>query len=803
MKNLISGFNPDADENTTITNKQSTSLQTIVNETNGQLNEDVNKSENAIDPLSVEEKFRIDRKKLEAMLQGNGCQETAENFFQRIMSETKATIIWPSKLKIGAKSKKDPHVKVLGLPEEVRLAREKIMANLDVKRSKVCLKIDVSYPDHSHLIGKRGVNIQSIMDVTKCQIHFPDSNRNSEKEKSNQVSISGLPDDVESARKLIRSSLPVTFRFDVSNEEHLRMDWSTIKNLAKDRYGVTINVAEKFQEGHSRFFRNNRTTVTTVAIKGCDKDASKAIDCCNDLLKQIYLICGKTFIPVSIVIDIAPHHHAAVKSLIERDNLQSHADIAFPRSEPRGPSIENSPVIITGSANGVYCIWKNVLNYLPALLAFDMSEETVQHNLPKSLEGIEIATKAKSRDGRITIILKGPEADILRMYNVREKLLLASELPQSGFGTIWNTAAVGKNDELNNGPGFFNVLTNGMADLNINLDARKDCPGNWNGISGAKDWPKPSFQAFGPNLLDGRSISRSSSSAQTASEFSCPSSITSSLSSPEPSPRFGTPFEFPILHTISENLSLHDKGIDDIMERQCHDLPRTSTPALPNEDAICTSIANSTIINGDLTNNTQSLRNRRFMTRSVDLDKTLTDFPPDYTEKRLLAAFAVQKQLDKPQIRVPCGDFAGRFCSSSMPAGGWRNLAFEDNGTPTEVDVTNQWNSRGSPVTKEKDLNNFAHSNFIDSSTLSMKSIQKCSTVNNVLDYLGLMEYVSIFSKQSIDLDAFKMLTNQDLIELEINKMGPRKKILRAIASLNSVKSISPAPGAERKFNRW
>lgn len=44
------------------------------------------------------------------------------------------------------------------------------------------------------------------MQETGCHIHFPDSNRGSQGEKSNQVSIAGQPIGVESARAQIRVS---------------------------------------------------------------------------------------------------------------------------------------------------------------------------------------------------------------------------------------------------------------------------------------------------------------------------------------------------------------------------------------------------------------------------------------------------------------------------------------------------------------------------------------------------------------------------------------------------------------------
>ncbi|VDM00718.1 unnamed protein product [Schistocephalus solidus] len=71
---------------------------------------------------------------------------------------------------------------------------------------RVTMKIDVSHTEHSHLIGKGGQNVKAMMVETKCHIHFPDSNRTNVFEKSNQVSISGSPADVDRARKRIRNN---------------------------------------------------------------------------------------------------------------------------------------------------------------------------------------------------------------------------------------------------------------------------------------------------------------------------------------------------------------------------------------------------------------------------------------------------------------------------------------------------------------------------------------------------------------------------------------------------------------------
>ena len=85
---------------------------------------------------------------------GNSSYENGEVFFQNVMDETGTMVTWPSKLKIGAKSKKDPHVKVCGLQENVKRAKEIILDKLDARSTRVTLKMDVPHTEHSHVIGK-------------------------------------------------------------------------------------------------------------------------------------------------------------------------------------------------------------------------------------------------------------------------------------------------------------------------------------------------------------------------------------------------------------------------------------------------------------------------------------------------------------------------------------------------------------------------------------------------------------------------------------------------------------------------
>ena len=60
-------------------------------------------------------------------------KETAERFFERVGQETNTCVIWPTRLKVGAKSKKDPHIRVGGYKAGVKQARKIISELLDEK----------------------------------------------------------------------------------------------------------------------------------------------------------------------------------------------------------------------------------------------------------------------------------------------------------------------------------------------------------------------------------------------------------------------------------------------------------------------------------------------------------------------------------------------------------------------------------------------------------------------------------------------------------------------------------------------
>ena len=67
----------------------------------------------------------------------------------------------------------------------------------------ITLTMEVDYHLHPSLIGKRGQDVKALQNTYGTLIHFCDSNKQ-QRNKSNQVTISGNITNVENTRKELR-----------------------------------------------------------------------------------------------------------------------------------------------------------------------------------------------------------------------------------------------------------------------------------------------------------------------------------------------------------------------------------------------------------------------------------------------------------------------------------------------------------------------------------------------------------------------------------------------------------------------
>ncbi|KAM6956740.1 LOW QUALITY PROTEIN: protein bicaudal C homolog 1-B-like [Aplochiton taeniatus] len=379
--------------------------------------EDLSGSHVPMDPEWTEERFRVDRKKLEIMLlaASEGRMNGGEDFFQKVMDETKTQIAWPSKLKIGAKSKKDPHIKVSGKRENVREAKDRIMSVLDTKSNRVTLKMDVSHTEHSHVIGKGGNNIKKVMEETGCHIHFPDSNRNNHTDKSNQVSIAGQPGGVEAARAKIRELLPLVLSFELPAIVQPDPASPSVQHISQT-YSLSVS-----------FKPPTRLYGTTGVVRGSQNNSS-ALKRGTALLLEHLAGSLSSAISVSTQLDIAPQHHlflmgrngCNIKHITQRTGAQIH----FP--DPNAPQ-KKSTVFVQGSIEAVCLARQYLMGCLPLVLMFDIREdlEVEAQWITVLMEQLDvfISIKPKPKQPSKSVIVKSVERNAVNMYEARRFLL--------------------------------------------------------------------------------------------------------------------------------------------------------------------------------------------------------------------------------------------------------------------------------------------------------------------------------------------------------------------------------------------
>ncbi|XP_029020484.1 bicaudal C homolog 2 [Betta splendens] len=380
-------------------------------------------------PEWVEERFRIDRKKLESMLfaPSHGDGETGKEFFERVMRETDTQVKWPSKLKIGAKSKKDPHVKVEGTRGNVLEAKKKILEVLETRVNKVTLKMDVAYTEHSHVIGKGGGNIKKVMEVTSCHIHFPDSNRhNATGEKSNQVSIAGPIEGVEEARRRIRDLQPLSLTFDlpVSLVPQALPDAGSplIQQVVQ-----TLGVSVSFRAVPSQPQAQNPFYGSCCTVWGLHGNAA-AVKKATCILMDLLLGSEVTGGVVSTQLDVTSQQHLFLLGQNGAHFLsvmhQTQTQIILPDlSAPQSPS----SLLIQGGPDGVCLARQQLMDCLPVCLMFDMREdgEADPCKLARMMQnlGVFISVKPKVKQTSKSVVVKGLERNISCIYEARRLLL--------------------------------------------------------------------------------------------------------------------------------------------------------------------------------------------------------------------------------------------------------------------------------------------------------------------------------------------------------------------------------------------
>ncbi|KAF4530658.1 hypothetical protein B566_EDAN004897 [Ephemera danica] len=720
-------------------------------------------------PDVYQERFRVDRSKLERMIQGD--EASAEKFFQKIMENTNTYISWPHRLKVGAKSKKDPHVRIAGQPEDVQVARERVLDVLDAKTDRVNMKLDVSYTDHSHIIGKGGNTIKRVMETTGCHIHFPDSNRNSNTEKSNQVSIAGTLEGVEKARFSIRRLMPLIFSFELpvtGNFQPMPDTNSPGVQQVMKRYEVEVMFRQRFKL-HS----------TLVLVKGCDWEAERVMQATKEL---IGFMCGQEHlsnVDVEMSLEISPQHHSVVLGR-QSCNLktimgQTGTRILFPDAEdPNIPTIKKSNIRISGAIDKVYLARQHLIGSLPVIVMFELpsgmgceDHENQVMDLMQKLE-VSIKMRQKPRHSSLSVLIKGIERQAGNVYIACHKLLnldgpvVQAQVPSSYF----------------------------IPNLKPGVDSRDLHRGNRGG-----------FGQLGGNCRSNSNQFPATSTCQQGPSTTWPTSSANTWTPTNVMPSWGSP------------------GVPRPMPQQCMPLTQSMAtvpriivpqggfqPMYPSPDSAIHSMSASSMSSPNLSprpSSSNSPTHGALEGAGIDIAAVLSEMsdrrapgcewktlekvvnhlsPPDY--KRMQGYKAMQSKPNASQTRVPTSTWSGAGLSYTMPEYEMHRVRQYEQ-QQQQHEESSHWSP---PSGHYPTYTSCGESDRFDSVPLHTMSMVRESSVpsdlNTLLVQHGLERYIELFTAHEIDIRTFLTLTETDLQHLGVDKFGPRRKMNTLISDM-------------------
>ncbi|KAL0133462.1 hypothetical protein PUN28_000894 [Cardiocondyla obscurior] len=741
-----------------------------------------------------QERFRVNRRKLEQMLLGD--IKPADTFFHSVMERTNTIVTWPSRLKIGAKSKKDPHIKVAGRLNDVRSAKEKIMEILDTQQSnRVTMKLDVSYTDHSHIIGKGGLTIKRVMEETGCHIHFPDSNRSNQQDKSNQVSIAGEMESVERARARVRNLAPLIFSFELP-----------IMGASQSMPDCTSPYLVKIQEKYNvqvMFRTRPKLHATLVVVKGCEWEVSQVKEATYLLIRYMCKNLASQ-IQVQMSMEISPQHHSIVlgkqssnlKMIMQRTATQ----IMFPDAgDPNIPSIKRSNVTITGDINNVYLARQQLVGSLPLVLMFDLEDSITTSvdterisQLMQSLD-VFINVRHKPKQSTLSVIIKGIERKASNIYNARKQLLgldesvVVADIPPTYH--IPNAGNVFQSNSNNDGTNLLSGMSNNFSSmLNVNTQNSPYCVSSLShspnslGLSSHWSLPHHYIPSMCPypyshlnHMLTTQHMLHNNLMGTTHGSHGLPNHVIP--------PGIGTfhhnnvSSNFSGIHGLNANSLIDSKDGSSAYSSLSSVSSSLSSPAISPRNI---SPVNPTDTNANLTDLSSMLSDLPVTDRrapgcekkSLEMAAQQNLTPFDYEQKKLLATKARQYKPGNTDFRIPTSAWSGYGLSQSIPPITTSDLSKELTSHPSDL-----WKEPTTPVVTTVDFN----------SIISSKDrVGQIGMASNYMDHTPTSHLKKITSSHRFD-DLSSMLTSIGLEKyIQMNKR-------------TSPFSGSAAPGAERK----
>ncbi|KAK4021086.1 protein bicaudal C homolog 1 [Daphnia magna] len=287
----------------------------------------------------------------------------------------------------------------------------------------VKMSMEVSFTTHSHIIGRTGANINTVMKETMTKIHFPDQNRVVGEKKSNEVTISGELINVETARRRIRFLIPVEFVIECRSEI---LDSYGRPTLIKDfaiLYGVLLRLNEKTTGVCSH---------CSATVRGSQQEIGRLKEAVNHLMK----LNQNQDALVSMKMEFSTDQLETLRANFRL--LEAKYSTAFMTLKLTNHCEDHHVVWIRGSVDGVYLTKMALMECLPMKLMFHVHAVhlTFGVNERKLAKRLDVAVKMEPSTKPHSFLLQivSYEKNAGNIYEFRRQIL---RLPSSsGLSTI-------------------------------------------------------------------------------------------------------------------------------------------------------------------------------------------------------------------------------------------------------------------------------------------------------------------------------------------------------------------------------
>ncbi|XP_025156044.1 protein bicaudal C homolog 1 isoform X4 [Harpegnathos saltator] len=712
-----------------------------------------------------QERFRVDRRKLEQMLLGE--VKPADTFFHNVMEETNTFVTWPSRLKIGAKSKKDPHIKVAGRLDDVRSAKEKIMEILDTRNlTPLIFSFELPIMGASQSTPDcTSPYVVKIQEKYNVQVMF----RTRPKLHATLVVVKGCEWEVSQVKEatvlLIRymcknlaSQIQVQMSMEISPQHHsivLGKQSSNLKMIMQ-RTATQIMFPDAGDPNIPSLKKSNVTitgaihnvylarqqlvgSLPLVLMFDLPEDSvSASVDTekISQLMQSLDVFINIRHKPKQSTLSViikgiernAGNIYEARKQLLGLDEPRVHAEI------PATYHIPNAGSIFQGNSNNNDVSSSNLMSSVPDNFSNMLTINT--QNSPYCVSPIPHSPNPMGLS---------PHWGLPHLPSVFSPLGTHHPYPYTHLNHLLTTQHMLHNNMMPHPHGMSNHVMSGLGPFHHNAST------NFPGIHG----------------LNTNSMT---DSKEGSSAYSSLSSVSSSLSSPAISPR---------------NIS-----------------PVNPTDTSPN-------LADLSSMLSDLSVTDRRAPGCEKKTLEMAAQQNLTPF--DYEQKKLLAAKAMQSK-PSGDYRVPTSAWSGYGLSQSIPPITTSDLSKELTSHPSDL-----WKEPTTPVfSTEMDFGMISSkdrigqigmaSNYMDhtpTSHLNKITSHRYNDLASMLTSIGLEKYIRLFTSHEVDMATFPSLTEKDLCEIGITAWGARRKIMLLISEMNK-RTVSPfsgsaAPGAERK----